>query len=564
MEVYSKAAELKLTIAKQNALIDHIKNNRDQVDELNKTVSELIDGREKFNYQNPAVVIAEYDEMIADGKVEREQYAQSQADFQLTLLQNHRMQLLANYTKLSGWYLKKKERFTSGVDVVQSCVPRFFHSDSEIVISNSSLVLDRNGKGKYLLYGILFLLFGPAILAGYLTYYLVDYFFDMTIPAIIAGIAAGCGVFGAYISWLGGLTRGHPFLEKLPVILLVIGILFIIMEIFLSHTSLKKDADMYLAVIDPGAYKSRVHDQIINDYEATTLREMNIEREQFLTSGVPGKYMSERITSLTGSYNEFSDVITRYQEEIDTKEKSIAEAEAQVEALEDKYNQIAATIGNIVTDPSYNNGVLTDVIAVRMHGEGSDLGTYMHRVSPIFFTYAEEKYPRLEYLYQFISDFIAEVYHGFISDNYYGIVDIRVIDFETGGVLISGYLRELYNKEFLRYYSNMAESQRLYDELTYRQSLIMGLGGTGDISTANPGRLAAGDSPFAYIITFHFGKNACAIPQDKTHFYMGGRKIGFMPIFIMSNSEYQQLMKNEHDPLYALALDSAQIEMEWE
>ena len=152
-----------------------------------------------------------------------------------------------------------------------------------------------------------------------------------------------------------------------------------------------------------------------------------------------------------------------------------------------------------------------------------------------------------------------------MKENYHDIIDLRLIDLETGGSMISMHeeTRKLFDGELLKVYKNSGDRESFYHELKQRKSLVLGQGGAGDIDLLNPERLKSGDVPLKYIIVLHFGKEAINLSSDILPLYRGAGKFGFIPIFIMTPEERDEIVKDKRSTIYTLISDCNSMKINW-
>jgi|GEM_PF-2573623 len=538
MSAESKAQRVGRAFSDYNELCDQQTKANSLLNEIGEKKKEIDADRSKYNYNNTNVVERYFDDFVKQETSKQNEVALQQADYQVYIMNLKSEVLHLNYKRFSSWFFNEEN-----ADKIIRKGEIHFYNSKDFDICTGPLVFDFSGGGAFLVFVMLLVLFGPAYLFYKITNFLSDITDTGPIGTILFNVAGFCAGLGLWCYLLGMFFDLSPVIPKvfMTVVSLVVG--FLLYARIMAGTCLKKDSDKFFAVYYPEEYHRAVYDQIMSDFERNKVQKWNAERANISTSG-NGELLNEIRFYLKGKYDEDTrrlDELT--QEEYYTKNE-ISTLESQKQPKLSEVDDFIADAEKVVSDKNYNNGVLTDYIIAR-DLSGSTY-VFKHDCRPCSVVYDKNKYRNKDDLNKILSYYVAQLYYGFIRDNYHGIIDFRFVDLKTGGAILSSNddARMMLNNGLIKCHSNSASVDSLHSELMRQKEKIVGVGETGNIATYNPTRIQAGDNPLKYFIVVYYGKELFKIPNDMQQLYRMGHMFGFIPFFIMSDEEYKDAEEN--------------------
>lgn len=564
--------------SKAQKIVDRI-NNYDSLEEQRKQIAqELADldtEENQLNYavsqndpRNPEVLSRAFDKYVSDQTMAQEDFAKKTAEHQSEVIEQHNVELVNNYHRFSSWFLKKNK-----LDIiVQNQTPMIYNNDSEIQILNGRFIVDCSSKGKYFLWVLLLLFAWPAVV-GYIiaikAIELIDAIFDVgggcldSILDRMFGCACGILALYYYFMLLGKVFDKVPAVATIIQVLTVLVVLFVVIQYIVAHSYFKKEADKYLAIFYPEKYVDDCFEVIISAFKQNQLVAWEQERQQIAMGG-SGPLIDQLRVSLeqtTLSYTNRIREIEARKNVLDEEESDYANKQ---QLIKDEVFTLAAEAQTLVTDPNYNMGVITEQVALPMYGDDSTVEVLTHKAGPTVCYYDSDSFSNQDELERKIANFIGKLYYGLVGENYYGIIDYHLIDLDVGGealLSLDPETRRLYEGECIQVIHSH-ERSNFYYKLSVQQEQVLGIGGAADIKTLNPRRLASGDYPLRYIIAVHYGKESRRLSTQELQFYRGGSSFGFIPIFIMSISEFEEILNDERNTLYTLISNCARFYIE--
>ena len=552
----SKAGLLSDAYKRINALYDKVEENSKSINSIEQEIAREEKDSSAFNPQNASAIEAQFDQIVYDKIEEEKENAMIAATKQQEYIASEYSRLLLrNYMCCKGWFINK----TNPDRIIYSCIPQIYSSEEEIRPKKGSIVVDREGKFSTLFTILFWLFLWPMILTYKVVKFICDIFFDggftNGLLALMVAILAG-------VAWFDGiekLFRSVPVLSTLVRLAIVLFVIFIIVQIVVSHRIIRSDADKFYAVMSPDGYVDACLD-VLNQSIERKREKWHIEREGIRTGGrgeLIDAIRNDYATRYALSYSlieQKKERLLSIREEQQKDESDYANARAEAKQLQEQLKQP-------VTDPKYNSGLLSERVAVNISGEW--MTVIWHGADLCVFVYDGDAYNTQEDVRRMIARFIGEMYYGLVYENYYNIIDFRVMDYETGGALLSldDKCRELWQNEVIRVVKNSREGDELYYELEKKRERIIGIAGTGSINTYNPRCLESGDDPLPYQVVIHYGKETRSIERGRMQLYKSAGLIGFVPMFVMSKTEYDNVSKDNYTETKELFIDRTCIEL---
>lgn len=561
----SKAQKLSESFDRSNTIYEYINSLKEQIESLENDRNAASVEQQSVSYQNLEVIMKYFDEYVEDNVHKQRQYASDQADYQYSLIARYQNELVIAYNKFSSWFIRKSQPDK----IVSSSKPRIYSKENDVHINSGHFIIDCSGKGKIFFAIISFIIFGPAFLAflaGKTVMKIVGIFLNNETSFLDYLFGFACGIVGLYY-WLAFLDKVFSDYIWIKYILMFLGacvLLFIIIQYVVAHSSFRADADKYYAIFYPDEYKDACFNRIMEEYNHSTLQSWDRERN-LIPSGGHGPLIDHIISELKMKHDKAYYDYSEASNKIAQLENEVSEYNQMLDDVSQEIDQLSGQARQPITDASYNNCVLTNYVALRIQHEDDNLGVLTHDLHPCLCVYDDEKYEDSNALQLTVANIVLELFYGFINENYHGIIDFNLIDFETGGALLSRLeeTHKLIDNGIINVCRDDAGRKRLLEKIIKQRSLITDSGGLGDISKQNPYRLANGDEPLPYIIVIHFGRASWNISTEELQLYNGGDKFGFIPIFVMSQKEYDENMRNSNNGIQSLLNDCHIVPMDW-
>ena len=532
----SKAGNVYEAFKTYNNCLQGINQTESDIDSINSEINRLQIERSKWDYNDPNVVNGYVDDYIAKETANHESAAYQKANEQANILSRYENNLLLNYKRFSSWYFGKKGPSKADA-VLLNAIPRIFNSDDEAKPRKFGFVFNF-GKVKILLFIVSLLIIGPAVLV----FKLVDVIFDIFLDGSIISklVAFACGLVGFYY-WMvlfDYIFKKAPAVKVIVLIFAFLWVGLVIAQFIVARVALKSEADKILAIKFPDDYVDKCQDAAMYDFKRT-LKQWESDRTAVLT-GASNPFIDSVRSSLRQEYDNYTASITSAQSDLQSKYNQKENYSQQLVVDDERIKQAIALASESIKDVHYNEAVMTDYVFFKK----GDKAVYKHEKDPLVFLYQSESSADI---HREIAIFIGDFFSGLVCENHFSIIDYYLVDFETGGSLVSDDkdARQLLDIKMLKVINNKESLDNLYKSLSEQKSRILGPGGTGDISTINPSRIKDGDKPFKYFVVLHYGKEAVNISNNELQLYMGSNKYGFFPVFIMSGAEFTEILNQE-------------------
>ena len=550
----SKAGNVYEAFKTYNNCLQGINQTESDIDSINSEINRLQIERSKWDYNDPNVVNGYVDDYIAKETANHESAAYQKANEQANILSKYENNLLLNYKRFSSWYFGKKGPSKADA-VLLNAIPRIFNSDDEAKPRKFGFVFNF-GKIKILLFIVSLLIIGPAVLVFKLVDVILDIFLDGSIISKL--VAFACGLVGFYY-WMvlfDYIFKKAPAVKVIVLIFAFLWVGLVIAQFIVARVALKSEADKILAIKFPDDYVDKCQDAAMYDFKRT-LKQWESDRTAVLT-GASNPFIDSVRTSLQQEYDNYTASITSAQAELQSKLNQKENYSRQLEADDERINQSIALARESIKDVHYNDAVMTDFVFFK---KANNIA-YKHEKDPLVIIYKSESSADI---HREIAVFIGDFFSGLVCENHFSIIDYYLVDFETGGSLVSDDkdARQLLDIKMLKVINNKESLDNLYRSLSEQKSRILGPGGTGDISTINPSRLKDGDKPFKYFVVLHYGKEAVNISNNELQLYLGSNKYGLFPIFIMSESEFDDITKNNSGAICSVINECAPLRLNY-
>ena len=508
--------------------------------------------RQLYDYNNPQVIADSIEQSIEGMTEEREQQVHDIIERQIVDLRKQEERLRRNYLRFSGWYSSKK----SADKVVRNSKPYEYKTEKDAKADNYALVA--NSFWKWFFLGLLMILVvGPAVWIYKLAKKVLDFFLDLGIIDTIIGVVIGILSIPMWWSIMATLFQKNPkVMITVIIVSSVLATIFFIVQIILSHQALSNEADKFLAIFYPDEYREKGYKSMMDEFHAKT-NQWRSDVERFKAG--------DHVEFAESFIEQNRNICAGIDAEIESLNNQIAQKESELQSERDKLDEAQKSISeckvgikSAIKDVNHNEGVLTEYVCFKR----AEYNLSRHSLLPMVFVYESNSSSEIQ---RESAVFTSDFYSGLICENHFSIIDYYVIDFETGGGFLShdDDARHLLELKMLNVVHDNHGRDALYQKLRNQKERIVGAGGTGDISTINPSRIKDGDVPFKYFVVLHCGKEARNITSDLLQLYKSSSKFGFLPVFIMSDSEYKEIMSNENSVLKEVIKESAVIHSEY-
>ncbi|MBR1796559.1 MAG: hypothetical protein IJ757_00870 [Clostridiales bacterium] len=526
----NSVADLSALYRQYNKYLNVIDANNDLIKLLKENLSDFEFQMHAYDYKRPEVVMAATDMFIKEETEKKEQETISALESQIAYFSRNDERLRRNYRKLSSWFIGR-----NGPDkIVKNSKPYIYTNDSSKKISSYPFIT-KGIWGWVLGAPPLFIVFGPAYLAYKLIKKILDIFIDFPIIDTLVSVAVA---LVAFYYWMIALSMGLAWLNSkltLVAILLIVTVLgllcvYALFQLIYSHIAMRQDADKFLGLFYPDQYRENGYRSIMSEFQKKTDGwRTDIEKYQ---NGVKTQISEKIVADLQRDFEESQANAQKTSDKIKAAEKELAEQNALLQQLDARIEEVQKSISQPIQDVHYNNCVMTDKFCLVK----DNYSVITHLVKPMLWFYDSTDTDEIQ---RQVAVFIADMYAGLIFANHFGIIDYCLIDYDTGGGLLThdNDARRLLDVNMLNVIHDNRKRDEFYRTLQKQKERIIGSGGTGDIATINPMRIKDGDVPFKYHVVIHFGKEARNISGDLLQLYKSSSKFGFLPIFIMSKAE---------------------------
>lgn len=248
------------------------------------------------------------------------------------------------------------------------------------------------------------------------------------------------------------------------------------------------------------------------------------------------------ISELKEEYEDIQAEIIEKKNELERKKKE-AEVDKNITAdIVEELKTKEKEFDVIITDESYNNAVISPYINLGFVEneltKAKKLLAYKNNMKPMVIYYDEETECDGD-LFRKESEYLIEkLMEGFYRENYHGILNLSLVDFE--GL----HFPESRTKGLMKIIRNQTELELLYEELRQTRNnvdLLM----DGNISTINPQRLINRENPINYNIVFFMGVDFTSMDKELSQLFIMGEYFGFMPIIFMNGYIAENIMQDE-------------------
>lgn len=227
------------------------------------------------------------------------------------------------------------------------------------------------------------------------------------------------------------------------------------------------------------------------------------------------------------------------------KQVSVARAEgAKAKELADAIAGLEPEVRSMILDPEHNEGVLSPFVAAgfsrtSVHGV-SPLVVIEHRCKPVFISYERETARDGERFRKNVARMVELLMNSFLQENSYEVVDLWLVDLETGGALFP----ESRTKGFMKVVRTQQDLRKLYDHLRESREVASRLE-NGRIESINPKRFANREKPLKYNVVFFFGADCGGMAKEDSQLFVGGSTFGFLPIVFMGEEEMEKAQEEK-------------------
>ena len=546
--MYSKAGKLREMIIDQNDASDAASEAEENLKALDQKIREQEKIRDENDYTSLPVLLQTADDIISYTREKEDEEARKHAAWQVRTISRDRERLTLDFQRFSGWVTQG--RITESVTMAK---PRLFQNEGAIRIQDAPLVARKDGWPKYVLLGLLFVVAAPAVLVFLALRWFADNFLDSELLGWVLTILLTLAAGMFWLTFISDKMAGHPFLQRLPLLIIVLTIAFLAVQAAFSRKALRENGDLFLAIRDPEEYERRCYQAHLANFERISGSNMAKDRAE-IAAGGDNSLKQAAVNTLKEDYDSAVSAIGQMRAQQQELQDLIQANNEEIDRLSEMMNNAAESVFSPVDDPDHNEGVLTEFIARKR--ENGVFQTVWHGAKPFVFTYDPDKYDTQQELMTAIAQGIQSIYYGLIHDNYFGLIDFLLMDLDTGGAILSNSpeARKLFESEVIRVIRSNADREECYRMLRAQRDVVFGIDGTGDIRTTNPRRIAEGDEPLPYHVVMHYGKEAARIGSEVMQLYQGADRFGFLPFFILSQAEYDDVLDNEANPLHTVLL----------
>lgn len=506
--LYSKAVDAEIPIRNIKHEIDVLEKNKESVD-----------------FNNPNVVVSYMDDYVEKTTEERLTSIKNGVEQEMARINNSSGLVQRNFDKVCKWLNRENAvSFVKNTPVDFTKPINVENAEKASEFNTSTLLND--------IFGIIFRLNFLIMIPKF--------------ARIIAGVVLWMILIGSMLEGQGVSKLGIYFVQVL-----------IIVANILAYTKSKSSAKKYLAdnhavclaLISPQSLKVQLEDYRVSEFNNNVLAVWKKEISDIKNNGLqaanqsgPNSIFSIVKADLERQFNDFSNQIEGKNANLEELEESYNQALSRASEMVPSVNSKETEVDDFIVNSDHNNGVLSPYVSLGFSVNEKmgvkDLIYIKHDMKPVFICYSGQTHKDGERFRKNVARVIEQMMRGFYQENYYGFIDMCLVDYESlyfPESRTNGLMQVVRGKDdFNRVFANIKETRKTVDALA-----------DGKISTINPDKLKKKENPIKYNIVFFAGVDLTTVDNEISQLFIGGENFGFIPFVFMNQEDVSSLLSEK-------------------